>query len=203
MSRIVIFDGNHLLHRAYHKFSNLRTIEGIKTSIIYGVVYVMESLIRRLDPTKVMVVFDGNKSSYRLGLLPDYKQRDKKLGFDAENFYFQRDEVIKILTHLGIQVIRGEDLEADDAIAMIIKRFKSDNEIIIVSGDKDFNQLLENGVSIYNSNKGMMLTDANLQSLVGYTPKQTVDYLTLLGDSSDKIPGYPGIGEKKALNLFF
>lgn len=198
----MVFDGNHLLYRAYYKFANLKTIEGIRTSITYGLPYISESLIRRLSPTEVITTFDGEKSKFRLGLLPGYKDRVKKLGFDAEDFHRQKITSIKSLQLLGIKVALHKELEADDVIAMITRRYKQMGyEVIIVSGDKDFNQLIDKKVSVFNSNKGIMLTKLNLQKLVGYKPEQTVDYLSLLGDASDKIPGYPGIGEKKALNL--
>lgn len=203
MNKLIIFDGNHLLYRAYYKFMNLKTLEGTKTSIIYGVPYIIESLIRRLMPTEVITVFDGSKKSeFRLTIAPNYKKRDKKLGWDAEDFFNQRDISIMMLQCLGIKVARREDLEADDVIAMITRRYvKKGYDVIIVSGDKDFNQLISDQVSVFNVSKGKMLTKLNLQSLLGYKPEQTVDYLSLRGDESDNIDGYHGIGEKKALNL--
>ena len=199
---VVIFDGNHLLYRAYYKFANLKTIEGVKTSIIFGVPRIVESLIRVLSPTETIMVYDGEKSEFRKSLLPNYKNREKRLGWDADDFFRQRDVTIMNLQYLGIKVARREDLEADDVIAMITRRYVNKGyEVIIASGDKDFNQLIDDQVSIYNTSKAKMYTKANLQSLVGYQPEQTVDFLTMLGDDSDKIPGYHGIGEKKALNL--
>lgn len=198
-SQVNIIDGNHLAYRAYYKFQNLRTIKGKGTAILYGVPYILESLIRKFGPNKVIVVFDGNRSKFRLNLLPSYKERDKKLGFNAEDFYSQRDEVMGILNNLGIENYRVPGYEADDIIAYLSRVYRKNGwEVIIITGDKDFNQLLKPNLSIYNVGKGITLTHENLKKEVGYLPSQCVDYLSLLGDDSDNIPGYPGIGPKRA-----
>ena len=197
--KLAIFDGNHLAYRAYYKFSNLKTLDGENTAIIYGMPYVAESLIRRLAPDKVVMVFDGGRSRYRKKLLPTYKERDQKLGFDKESFFKQKDIGRDILISLGVRVAYKRYWEADDIIAMIARRFWGDDwEIVIVSGDKDFNQLIKYNLSVYNVGKGILLHEFNLKEKVGYTPQQCVDYLCLTGDKSDNISGYPGIGEVRA-----
>lgn len=208
-NRIVIFDGNHLAYRAYYKFANLKTLDGVKTSIIYGMPYIAESLIRRLSPNEVAVVFDGGKSNFRMRLLPTYKVREKKLGFDVEDFRRQKDVGRDIFMSLGLSVAVKEHTEADDIIAMITRRFSvGEWDVIIVSGDKDFNQLITfpvrgmNGeVIVYNTSKGRQFEYNTLEKEVGYRPEQCVDYLSLVGDKSDHIDGYPGIGPMKALLL--
>ena len=188
---------------------NLKTLDGVKTGIIYGMPYVAESLIRRLSPDNVVVAFDGGRSSYRMGLLPNYKKRDKKLGFDAEDFHRQKDEGKKLFMAFGLRVVHEKHMEADDLIAMVTRRYISfEWDVIIVSGDKDFNQLIKypvrgshGEVTIYNPSKSKILGYTTLPKEVGYTPEQTVDYLALTGDKSDKIPGYPGIGHVRATQL--
>lgn len=207
--KIAIFDGNHLAYRALYKFGNLRTIDGVKTGVIYGMVYVAESLIRRIGPDVAVVVFDGGRSKYRLELLPSYKDREKKIGFDADDFFRQKDAGKELFMTLGIKVAQKKHTEADDIIAMITRRYsKKEWDVVIVSGDKDFNQLIDGGwpgerggIEIYNTSKGINYTYRNLCDKVGYYPAQTVDYLSLLGDKSDKIEGYPGIGPVKASQL--
>ena len=200
--KLVIFDGNHLAYRAYYKFTNLKTLDGVKTGVIYGMPYVAESLIRRLTPDDVVVVFDGGRSPFRKGLLPSYKERDKKLGFDAEDFFRQRDEGKEIFKALGLKVARKEDVEADDLITMISRRYsKKGWEIIIVSGDKDFNQLLDKNIKIFNVTKNKLYEDWNLKKEIGYTPDQFVDYISITGDKSDHIDGYPGLGPKRTTIL--
>lgn len=200
--KLVIFDGNHLAYRAYYKFSNLRTLDEVKTGVIYGMPYVAESLIRKLAPNLVVVVFDGGRSPFRTGLLPSYKKREKKLGFDAENFYFQKDVGRDIFMALGLKVAWAQHYEADDLITMISRRYaKAGYEVVIVSGDKDFNQLLSDNIFIYNTSKSLIYNKDNLVKFIGYSPDQCVDYLCLTGDSSDNIPGYPGIGEKRGMQF--
>jgi DNA polymerase-1 len=209
LNRLVIFDGNHLAYRAYYKFMNLKTLDGVRTGVIYGMPYVAESLIRRLGPDEVVVVFDGGRSKFRNELLPSYKQRDKKLGFDAEDFHRQKDVGKELFKTLGLRIARQKHMEADDIITMISRRYsKKIWDVVIVSGDKDFNQLLkpykdgvQGEISIYNTSKGQLVTYGNLKKFVDYTPDMCVDYLALTGDKSDNIDGYPGLGPVRTLRL--
>ena len=199
----VILDGNHLAYRAYYKFANLRTIDGVNTSIIYGIPYIVESLIRRLNPLDVVIVFDGGHSAFRKALLPDYKKRDKKLGWDAEDFHRQKDAAGALMSALGVTVVHKKGYEADDLIAMLVmQNTKKGIESVIVSGDKDFNQLINDKVVVYNVQKGIRLTKDNLKEHVGYTPKQCLEWLSIMGDKSDNIPGYPGMGPKRTAQIF-
>lgn len=205
--RLVIFDGNHLAYRAFYKFTNLKTLDGVRTGVVYGMPYVAESLIRKLSPDKVVVAFDGGRSKFRLGLLPDYKKRDKKLGFDAEDFYRQRDLAGEIFMALGLQIVWKKGYEADDLIAMVTRRYSNvEWDVVIISGDKDFNQLVmpnitgsHGEVSVHGKTK--TITYRNCKKELGYTPEQCVDYLSLLGDKSDNIDGYPGMGPVKTTQL--
>ena len=208
-NRLVIFDGNHLAYRAYYKFGSLKTIEGTRTGVIYGMPYIAESLIRRLGATSAVMTFDGGRHKSRLELLPDYKKRDKKLGFDAEDFFFQKDEGMKLFMALGLKVAWAKGWEADDIIAQIARRYSQSGwDVIIVSADKDFHQLIqfpvldEQGeITMFNPAKGKEFGYTTISKEVGYTPEQCVDYLCLRGDKSDNIPGYPGIGEKRAIQF--
>lgn len=208
-SKLLIFDGNHLAYRAYYKFMNLKTIDGVMTSLVYGMPYVAESLIRRVRPNKVIMTFDGGRSKFRMGLLPNYKNREKKLGFDAEDFYRQRDIARDIFMAMGIEVVCLSGYEADDLIGMITRRYSMKEwDVIIVSADKDFDQLIMENfpgyhgrVTVLNTKSNIELDCLNLKKTKGILPHQVVDYLSLLGDTSDKIPGYPGIGPKKALKI--
>lgn len=200
-NEILLLDGNHLAYRAYYKFANLRTIDGVKTSIIYGIPYICESLIRRFNPIGVALVFDGGHSKFRKTLLPDYKKRDKKLGWDGTDFYRQKDEAGRLMMSLGISVIQRKGYEADDLITLAAQNFSKNHKVVIISGDKDFNQLISKNISVYNVQKGIIYRKDNLKDYVGYSPKQCLDYLSLCGDKSDNIPGYPGIGPKRAMQI--
>lgn len=202
LKRVLLVDGNHLIYRAHFKFSGLRTLDGKPTDVIYGAPYILESIIRRFGPDKVIVVFDHSRSEFRKSLLPDYKKRESKLGEDKESFYFQRDELIKLLSYLGLMVYQVNGYEADDIIAHLSKQFYKEGwETVIVSADKDFVQLINKSILLYNVNKGIMVDLFNCKMVYGYLPNQCVDYLSLRGDDSDNISGYPGIGEKRALQF--
>jgi DNA polymerase-1 len=200
--RVLLVDGNHLIYRAFYKFSRLKNLDGKPTGIIYGGPFILESILRRLGPDKVIVVFDHSRSKFRMGLLPSYKDRVSKLGVDKENFFDQRDELITLLTAMGIEVYRVPGYEADDIITYLSKiYYKKGWESIIVSADKDFVQLINNNTSIFNVSKGKMINTNNCFEEYGYTPRQCVDYLSLCGDNSDNIGGYPGIGPARASKL--
>lgn len=198
-NRVAFIDGNHLIYRAFFKFPRLKTLDGKPTSIIYGGPYILESLLRRIAPDKVIIVFDHSRSEFRKGLLPDYKQRESKLGVDKESFFQQRTELMELLTYMGLQVYQVKGYEADDIIAHLVKRYyKKGWESMIVSADKDFVQLINDRVLLFNVAKGIIIDKANCKRYYGYEPKHCVDYLCLCGDSSDNIKGYPGIGPKRA-----
>lgn len=194
---IIIVDGNNLLYRVYFKFAALTNEKGKPTSILYGYPYVLSSIIRRYNPFQVYNVFDGGKDPHRLKKLPEYKQRDKRIDMDIDNFYKQRDMLKNLLPRLKTRVVMKDKREADDLIYSLVKRLKYKFHIVIVSSDKDFNQLLEKNVVIFNPSAGIELNPKNLKRHVGYEPKECVDYLILDGDSSDKIPGYKGFGPAK------
>lgn len=201
-NKLVILDGSHLAYRAYHKFPNLHTLDGVNTSVVYGIPYIVESLIRKFIPDKAIITLDGGRSPFRMGLLPSYKQRDQKLGFDKEDFYRQKDDAMKFMNALGISISGKKGFEADDLIAMISRRYAIRGwDVIIISGDKDFNQLIDDNILVYNTGKNVLMDQFNLIKYTGYDPDQCVDYLCLTGDHSDNIPGYPGIGEIRGVKF--
>jgi len=190
----MVIDGNNQAYRAVYKFGDMKNNKGVSTSLIYGVPYILKNTIAKFTPDEVYITFDGGRSHIRKTLLPNYKNRDKKLGFDYENFKEQMDILRAFLPSLGLSVVYKHDMEADD---LIYKLCKKKGKITIVSSDKDFNQLISKDVQVYNPYTQATLTHGSLHKRVGYRPEQTVDYLVLDGDSSDKIPGYKGMGEKR------
>lgn len=202
MSRILLIDGNHLIYRAFFKFKGLKTLDGKQTSVVYGGPYILESIIRKFGPDKVIVVFDHGRSKFRTNLHTTYKERESKLGEDKEDFFRQRDELMKLLQAMGLLVYRPEGYEADDVIThLAVEYYRKGWDTIIVSADKDFVQLINDGITMYNVSKNVVVTKENCQQHYEYTPRQCVDYLCLVGDDSDNIPGYPGIGPKKAMQF--
>lgn len=200
-SKTLIIDGNNLIHRCYHQFKSMRTTKGTLTSIIFGTPYVLRSLIVTHRPTRVCVVFDGSRSKRRLEILPGYKDRVRRDDFDSNNFYEQKETTQKLLKYLGLDVFIHPTEEADDIIYLLARKHSRKGPVVIVSADKDFDQLINKRISIWNPHKKERITHQNCLKLKGYTPEQCVDYLSLLGDKSDCIPGYKGVGEKTALKF--
>jgi 5'-3' exonuclease len=167
---------------------------------------ILSDLIFRLRPNNVLVVWDGERSEMRKTLLPNYKgDRKSDRLVDWENLDSQKKAVRKILYSLGVKQILNPQAEADDMIYKVTRIALSGGSyesIRIVSSDKDFNQLLvDNRVMIWNDSKKDYIHARNCKEYFGYTPEQTVDYLSLVGDDSDNIPGYRGIGPKKAADF--
>lgn len=201
-SKVLVIDGNNMLHRAYYKFQNLRNHKDELTGVIYGFPYILRGLISLHKPQKVIVVFDGGRDKRRMEILPNYKKREPKAGFDPDNFYFQKDKVKELLEMLGVPVIEFKKREADDIIWLVSRKLKRKNhEVVIVSSDKDFNQLITKGISIWNPKADKRFTHLNLKNEVGYEPNECVDYLILEGDTSDNIKGMPGVGPVTALKF--
>ena len=193
MNRILIIDGNNLAHRATHKF-NLTTGDGRSSSVVYGFVYILSSLLTRLPSDEVFVVFDGSRSKHRIGMLPDYKQRTSRFT-DKEHSEFV-DQIDWLKNNLGLancKVVHDSKMEADDLIYIITKLYPKSMKTI-VSSDKDFIQLLGPKVKIYNPFKNKIVHTENVVSEYGFSEKECVDYLSLDGDKSDHIPGVPGMG---------
>lgn len=200
----VIFDGNNLLHRAYHKFSNFTDVRGDSTSAIYGVPFMIESVIRKFQPDIAFVVFDGARSKKRLKLCPGYKGHRDTISVDREDLIRQKGVCMDMLTGLGLPVVHNKDQEADDMIYILVRMLQKQNidTIIIISSDKDFNQLaISRDVVIYNPHNQEKITVNTCKHFKGYEAKQTVDYLSLIGDDSDNIPGYPQMGEKRTMQF--
>jgi len=197
---ILLIDGMNKLHASFHAYKRL-SWKGESVSIIYGMPSIVSGLIFRFRPNEVMVVWDGKRSAIRESLLPGYKgDRHSDRMIDWENFELQKKEVRNIFHALGIKQILNKEAEADDMIYKMTQMAleKGYNRVIIVSSDKDFNQLLtDERVWVWNDSKNDVIHLENCKKYFGYSPAQTVDYLSLLGDKSDHIPGYPGIGKKK------
>jgi DNA polymerase-1 len=199
--KYVFVDGRNLLYRSYYSHLGLAS-KGKSTSAIFGFPTILKSIIHKLKPKKIYVVWDGHKSEKRMELLPDYKKRTKtRLGFDFEDFQRQEKVVRKQLKTLGISQVYMPNMEADDLIYYLVSHYKKKKMCYIVSSDKDFEQLLDSRVLIWNDKDNKLITKVNLKKHKGYKPHQVVDYLCLTGDASDNIPGYPGIGEKRAMDF--
>jgi DNA polymerase-1 len=160
--------------------------------------------IDRFQPDDVYITFDNGHSPLRDKLLPEYKEHRQNISYDRESLFAQKAVIMKILRMLRIKYLFDKNnstgFEGDDLLAYLyFKKISKECLVTIVSSDKDFNQLLTTDrVKIFNPRKEEYVRQTNCESLFGYTPYETVDFLSLVGDSSDDIPGFPGIGPVKA-----
>ena len=197
---LMIVDGSNLAHRSFHKFKNL-TYKGEHTGLIYGFMRILQSYLVRFRPTYVLVTFDTHESkssNFRNKLLGGYKEhRTRDLSMDYESFNKQTKILKKVLRYLNIPVIwdkKGLGHESDDYIGHFA--LNHTGKVVIISSDKDFCQLLSSRVKIFNPSKETLVLEKTCKEVMGYSAKECVDYLCLLGDKSDDIPGYKGMGEK-------
>lgn len=201
--RLLIIDGNNRAHAAFHAYDRL-SYKGKSVAMIYGLPSMIKYLLKELEPREVFVVWDGKRSKHREKLYPNYKGGDTRNRLlDRDDFNRQLVITRKLLGTLGIKQILNPVMEADDMIYALTLKARSlgYTDIIICSGDKDFNQLISREVSVWSESKKEMVNWKNCHSIFGYHSYQTLDWLTLLGDKSDNITGYPGMGEKRTSAL--
>lgn len=202
--RVLLVDGNNILHQSFHKFEKLKSTDGKPSGAIFGFFKSLHMYIDRFQPNDVYITFDNGHSPLRDKLLPEYKEHHQNISYDRESLFAQKAVIMKILRMLRIKYLFDKDnstgFEGDDLLAYLyFKKINKECLVTIVSSDKDFNQLLTTDrVKIFNPRKEEYVRQTNCESLFGYTPYETVDYLSLVGDSSDDIPGFPGIGPVKA-----
>lgn len=198
---LLLIDAENILHQSFHKFANLKSKDGKPSGAIFGFFRSLHYYVTRFNPDDVICTFDNGHSKHRVSLLENYKGHRQNLSINYESLQAQKAIIQKMLGYLGIRYIFDKkkqfDYEGDDYLALMVLDNPL-NKITIVSSDKDFNQLINNNVRILNPRKDELVTIRNCKEVFGYEPHETVSYLALVGDSSDDIPGYPGIGPKKA-----
>ena len=199
---ILLIDGENILHQSFHKFENLKSTDGRPSGAIFGFFKSLHMYFTRFNPDDVYITFDNGHSTVRTNLLPNYKSHRKNIAVDYESLQEQKKQIRQLLKCLRIKYIFDKyninNYEGDDFLAYLaIKKFSQD-KVTIISSDKDFNQLICKDLKIMNPRKDEIVRENNCMELYGYTPAETVDYLSLVGDNSDDIPGFPGIGPVKA-----
>ena len=194
----VIIDGSSYLYRAFYALPHLKNNSGSHTGAIFGVTNMINKLIDDLSPEYICVVFDARGKNFRHRLYKEYKSNRKSM---PEELSGQVEPIFDFLKYMGIQIIQKPDVEADDVIASLVNKFSSETKTLISSGDKDLAQLVDDNVELINSLDGKQLNKDSVKKKFGVTPSQIKDYLTLVGDASDNIPGVPKIGPKTAVSL--
>ena len=201
MSRLLIIDGHAYAYRAFHAIRELRSPSGRPTNGIYGFLKMLEKMRASVEPTHQLVVWDGGLSSERMTALPEYKAQRPAMPADLAE---QLDEITTWLGAVGIASFCEDGIEADDYIAFACRKALAEGaEVVIASSDKDFMQLVSPGVGLLNPNdKSETIWGAEqVRVKTGVEPGQIVDWLALIGDAVDNIPGVPGVGPKTATDL--
>jgi DNA polymerase-1 len=197
----LIIDGHAYAYRAFFAIRSLSSPSGAATNAIYGFIRMLGKVQATVQPTHVVVVWDGGLAEQRMELLPEYKAQRPAMPSDLES---QIDEIVAYLNAANIASYVKDGCEADDCIAAIAEDAVAHGwEVVIATSDKDFMQLVSPQVRLYNPNdklEGLMGVE-EVKAKTGVEPTQIVDWLSLIGDSVDNIPGAPGVGPKTATDL--
>jgi DNA polymerase-1 len=200
-NRLLIVDGHCYAYRAFFAIRSLVSPQGQATNAIYGFIRMLAKVQALVQPTHLIVVWDGGLAEERMTLLPQYKAQRAEMPADLES---QLDQIVQYLQAARISSYMKEGCEADDCIACLTSRSVQRGwTVVIASSDKDFMQLAGPQVRLRNPHdKSQMLWDPEqVKRKTGVEPAQIVDWLSLIGDSVDNIPGVPGVGPKTATDL--
>jgi len=202
--RLFLIDGTALAYRSYFGFirNPLINSKGVNTSGVFGFTNSMMKLLRDEKPDYIACVFDTKSPTFRHKIYPEYKATRKKMPDELRD---QFPEIRKIVEAFQIPILEKEGFEADDVIGTLAREAEAqDLDVYMVTGDKDFMQLVSSKVKMYimgKSDQPDILTPAGVKIKMGVDPGKIIDLLGLMGDSSDNVPGVPGVGPKTALEL--
>lgn len=193
---LILIDGSSYLYRAFHALPPLVASSGQPTGAIYGVANMIKRLIKDYDAEEVVAVFDAKGKTFRDDLYPEYKANRPPTPKDLSS---QFEPLIAVLEALGLPILIIPGVEADDVIGTIAESAKnSQREVIISTGDKDMAQLVNQHISLINTMTGKSMDEEGVVDKFGVNPEQIIDYLTLVGDTSDNVPGVTKCGPKTA-----
>lgn len=198
---IYLVDASLFIHRSYHAIPHLTTKDGQPTNAVFGLVATLNKLLREKKPAYLAMVFDAKGPNFRHEMFSQYKANRPPM---PEDLIAQQETIRRVVETLGLPRLEVPGLEADDIIATLTAKARRQGfEVVIVSGDKDFFQLLSEGVTMYDPNPKREKFESveSLYEKLGLTPAGFLEAQGLMGDSTDNIPGIPGVGEKTAVRL--
>ncbi len=199
MPHLALIDGPNYVFRAFHAVRHLSNAKGEPTNAVFGYVQMLRSVLDKLQPTHVAVAFDPKGGNFRNEIYPDYKAHRPPM---PEELAMQWPKVWEVTRAFRLPLICIDNFEADDVITTLARRAeKAGWEVTIVSSDKDLMQLVGGQVHMLDTMKGTTYDPAGVAEKWGVPPSQVHDLLSLTGDTSDNIPGIPGIGPKTAAGL--
>ena len=196
---LVLVDGSSYLFRAYHAPPHLTNSRGEATGAIYGVVNMLKSLVKQYSPERMIVIFDAKGPTFRNEMYSEYKANRPPMPDDLRT---QIEPLHNIIRAMGLPLVSIEGVEADDVIGTIAhEQSLKGNDVLISTGDKDMAQLVNDHVTLINTMTNTIMDPEGVVNKFGIGPELIIDYLALMGDKVDNIPGVPGVGEKTAVSL--
>jgi DNA polymerase-1 len=195
--RLLLVDGSSYLYRAFHAMPDLRNAQGFPTGAIQGMVNMMRRARTELDADHIACVFDAKGKTFREEMYPEYKANRSSM---PEDLALQIESIHQVVKAMGWPVLVVPGIEADDVIGTLAKQAKASGwDVLISTGDKDLAQLVEPGISLINTMTEERLDTQGVMNKFGVPPERIVDYLSIMGDSVDNVPGVPKAGPKTAV----
>lgn len=196
---LYLIDGSSYIYRAYYAIRHLSSPSGHPTNAIYGFIQMLLKLLKDHEPQHVAMVFDAGRITFRTEMYPDYKANRATM---PDDLAMQMDPIREVVRAFNIPTLQLEGYEADDIIGALAARFANNGgKVVVVTGDKDLMQIVTDRVTLLDTMKGKESGIAEVIERFGVGPELVTDILGLAGDTSDNIPGVPGIGEKTAIKL--
>ncbi len=196
---LLLVDANSFFYRAFHAVPMLNAPDGTPVNAIHGVLSMLSTLIHDYQPNGVAIIFDARGKNFRHDIFPEYKAHRSPM---PDELRAQIEPLHNLIKLMGLPLLVVPGIEADDVIATLATQASANNqEVVIATGDKDLCQLVNDKVRIIDTMKNILLTPSKVVDKMGVPPELVVDYLTLVGDKSDNIPGVAGVGEKTAAKL--
>jgi len=193
---LVLIDGSSYLYRAFYALPPLTNSKGAPTGAVYGVLNMLAKFLREFTPPRIGVVFDAPGKTFRDELFAEYKAHRPPMPDDLRS---QTQPLLAAVEALGLPVLRVDGVEADDVIGTLARRAAARGHSVLIStGDKDMAQLVDEHITLINTMSGTILDRAGVKTKFDVYPEQIIDYLALVGDSSDNIPGIDKVGPKTA-----
>jgi DNA polymerase-1 len=196
---LVLVDGSSYLYRAFHALPPLNNAKGEPTGAVKGVIGMLRRLAKDYSESRVVVVFDAKGKTFRDELFAEYKAHRPPM---PDELRAQVEPIHAIIRAMGMPLLVIDGVEADDVIGTLTRQATEQQcDVVVSTGDKDMAQLVNGHVTLVNTMTQTTLDEAGVREKYGFGPAQMIDYLALLGDKVDNIPGVPGVGEKTALAL--
>ncbi|HJN00348.1 MAG TPA: 5'-3' exonuclease H3TH domain-containing protein, partial [Gammaproteobacteria bacterium] len=195
--KLLLVDGSSYLYRAFHALPDLRSPDGRPTGAIFGVLNMLQKLIKSERPDYLSVVFDTPVKTFRHEIYPEYKANRQKT---PDDLIAQIEPLHQAIINLGLPLVAVDGVEADDVIGTLaVEADKRKIKTLIATGDKDMAQLVTDNIHLIDTMKNLRMGPKEVKEKFGVTPERFIDYLTLAGDSSDNIPGVEKVGPKTAI----